>query len=84
MYYEGRLKQNNKLFDSTNKGPGFSFRLGSGEVIKAWDVGVAGMKIGGKRRIICPPAMAYGQKGSPPAIPPNSTLVFEVELRKIS
>lgn len=58
MYYEGRLKQNNKMFDSTTKGAGFSFRLGSGEVIKGWDIGVAGMKVGGKRRITCPPAMA--------------------------
>nr|CAH7716897.1 unnamed protein product [Callosobruchus chinensis] len=83
VYYEGRLKQNNKLFDATTKGAGFQFRLGSGEVIKGWDVGVAGMKVGGKRRIICPPPMAYGVKGSPPAIPPNSTLVFEVELKKV-
>ncbi|CAH2002528.1 unnamed protein product [Acanthoscelides obtectus] len=83
VYYEGRLKQNNKLFDSTTRGAGFQFRLGGGEVIKGWDVGVAGMKVGGKRRIICPPAMAYGVKGSPPAIPPNSTLVFEVELKKV-
>ncbi|KAG5889481.1 hypothetical protein JTB14_026493 [Gonioctena quinquepunctata] len=83
VYYEGRLKQNNKMFDSTNKGAGFSFRLGSGEVIKGWDVGVAGMKVGGKRKITCPPAMAYGAKGSPPAIPGNSVLVFEVELKKV-
>ncbi|CAG9815321.1 unnamed protein product [Phaedon cochleariae] len=83
VYYEGRLKHNNKVFDSTNKGAGFSFRLGSGEVIKGWDVGVVGMKVGGKRRITCPPAMAYGQKGSPPTIPANSTLVFEVELKKV-
>ncbi|VEN38741.1 unnamed protein product [Callosobruchus maculatus] len=83
VYYEGRLKQNNKVFDATTKGAGFQFRLGSGEVIKGWDVGVAGMKVGGKRRIICPPQMAYGVKGSPPAIPPNSTLVFEVELKKV-
>ncbi|KAF5301603.1 hypothetical protein FQR65_LT08908 [Abscondita terminalis] len=83
VYYEGRLKQNNKLFDQTNKGAGFKFRLGKQEVIKGWDIGVVGMKIGGRRRIICPPAMAYGQKGSPPAIPPNSTLVFEVELKNI-
>lgn len=84
VYYEGRLKNTNKLFDSATKGNGFRFRLGAGEVIKGWDIGVAGMKVGGKRRIICPPQMAYGQKGSPPAIPPNSTLVFEVEMKKIS
>lgn len=83
VYYEGRFKNNNKMFDSTTKGPGFEFRLGRQEVIKGWDVGLAGMKVGGKRRIICPPNMAYGQKGSPPTIPPNSTLVFEVELKNV-
>lgn len=84
VYYEGRLKDNNKMFDSTTKGPGFSFRVGKGEVIKGWDIGVVGMKAGGKRRIICPPGAAYGPKGSPPVIPPNATLVFDVELKKIS
>ncbi|XP_050302166.1 46 kDa FK506-binding nuclear protein-like [Anthonomus grandis grandis] len=83
VYYEGRLAKNNKMFDSTSKGPGFRFRLGGGEVIKAWDVGVVGMKVGGVRKIVCPPQTAYGAKGSPPAIPPNSTLVFTVTLKKI-
>ncbi|XP_075979299.1 FK506-binding protein 39kD [Anticarsia gemmatalis] len=83
VYYEGRLKSNNKMFDNCVKGPGFKFRLGSKEVISGWDVGIAGMKVGGKRKIVCPPAMAYGAKGSPPVIPPNSTLVFEVELKNI-
>lgn len=82
VYYVGRLK-NGKKFDSTTQGDGFKFRLGKGEVIKGWDVGIAGMKIGGKRRITIPPAMAYGAKGSPPVIPGNSTLVFEVELRNV-
>uniref|UniRef100_A0A182PZF5 FK506-binding protein n=1 Tax=Anopheles farauti TaxID=69004 RepID=A0A182PZF5_9DIPT len=83
VYYEGRLKSNNKVFDSTNKGPGLKFTLGRGEVIKGWDLGVAGMKVGGKRRLVIPHKLAYGQKGSPPVIPPNSTLVFEVELKKV-
>lgn len=83
VYYEGRLKQNNKMFDSCQKGPGFKFKLGAKEVITGWDIGVAGMKVGGKRKIVCPPAMGYGAKGSPPVIPPNSTLVFEVELKNI-
>lgn len=83
VYYEGRLEKNNKVFDATSKGPGFKFRLGSGEVIKAWDIGLVGMKVGGKRKIVCPPNTAYGPKGSPPAIPPNSTLVFTVELKKV-
>jgi len=83
VYYEGRLKTNNKVFDSSKQGNGFKFKLGAGDVIKAWDVGVQGMKVGGKRRITCPPHMAYGARGSPPVIPPNSTLVFEVELKKV-
>lgn len=66
VYYEGRFKNNNKMFDSTTKGPGFKFRLGRQEVIKGWDVGVEGMKVGGKRKIICPPSMAYV------SFPPNS------------
>ncbi|KAK9507053.1 hypothetical protein O3M35_008877 [Rhynocoris fuscipes] len=84
VYYTGRFKQNNKVFDSTTEGSGFKFRVGKGEVIKGWDVGVVGMKVGGKRLITCPPAMAYGQKGSPPTIPANSTLVFEVELKSVN
>ncbi|XP_061720082.1 46 kDa FK506-binding nuclear protein-like [Cydia pomonella] len=83
VYYEGRLKSNNKMFDNCLKGPGFKFRLGAKEVISGWDVGVSGMRVGGKRRITCPPNMAYGAKGSPPVIPPNSTLVFEVELKNV-
>lgn len=58
VYYTGRLKHNNRVFDQSNNGPGFKFRLGRHEVIKGWDVGVAGMKVGSKRRITCPAAMA--------------------------
>ena len=83
VYYVGRLKQNNKQFDQTTGGPGFKFRLGAKEVIKGWDVGVEGMKVGGKRRITCPPHMAYGARGSPPVIPPNSALVFDVTLKNV-
>lgn len=81
VYYVGRLKTNNKVFDATTQGPGFKFRLGKGEVIKGWDIGVSGMKVGSKRRISIPPNLAYGSRGCPPAIPPNATLVFEVELK---
>ncbi|XP_066602789.1 46 kDa FK506-binding nuclear protein [Prorops nasuta] len=82
VYYIGRLK-NGKKFDATTHGEGFKFRLGKGEVIKGWDLAIAGMKVGGKRKITIPPGMAYGAKGSPPVIPPNSTLIFDVELKNI-
>lgn len=82
VLYVGRLQSNNSIFDSTKNAP-FAFSLGRGEVIRGWDVGVVGMKVGGKRRITCPPAMAYGAKGAKPAIPPNATLVFEVELKHV-
>jgi len=84
VYYEGRLKSNNKVFDSTKSGEGFKFNLGRGEVIRGWDIGVNGMKVGSKRRITCPPNVAYGPKGAPPSIPGNATLVFEVELRGVN
>lgn len=84
VYYEGRFQGRNKIFDKTRTGRGFEFTIGRGDVIKGWDIGVQGMKVGGKRRIICPPETAYGSKGSPPAIPPNSTLVFDVELRSVN
>lgn len=83
VYYVGRLKSNNKIFDQTSSGPGFKMILGRGEVIKGWDLGLVGMKVGGKRRLICPPQLAYGHKGNPPVIPANSTLVFDVELKNV-
>merc|ERR1711913_45493 len=81
MYYSGKLKSNNKTFDKCLEGKGFKFRVGKGEVIKGWDIGLLGMKVGGKRRLVIPPAMAYGPQGAPPDIPGNSTLVFEVECK---
>lgn len=83
VYYEGKLQSNGKIFDSTKQGPGFKFTLGRNEVIKGWDLGVSGMKVGGKRRLVVPAALAYGSKGSPPVIPGNATLVFEVELKNV-
>ncbi|KAL3647435.1 Peptidyl-prolyl cis-trans isomerase fkbp53 [Castilleja foliolosa] len=80
--YIGKLKKNGIIFDSTIGQAPFEFRLGVGEVIKGWDVGVEGMRIGGKRRITIPPAMGYGEKETGP-IPPNSWLVFDVELIKV-
>ena len=70
-----------KQFDSSlSTGQPFRFTVGAGQVIKGWDQGVAGMKIGQIRRLTIPPHLAYGDRGFPPVIPPNSTLVFEVEL----
>ncbi|KAJ2779501.1 peptidylprolyl isomerase fpr3 [Coemansia javaensis] len=79
MYYIGKLT-NGKVFDKNTKGKPFWFRLGAGEVIKGWDVGIAGMKKGGERRLTIPAAMAYGKRGAPPDIPPNATLVFDIRL----
>jgi FK506-binding nuclear protein len=84
VYYCGRLKGSNKKFDANETGLGFKFRLGKGEVIKGWDLGVEGMKIGGKRKLIIPANLAYGKRGAPPDIPPNAQLQFEVELRNVS
>lgn len=81
MRYVGKL-QNKQIFDQNVKGKPFAFKLGAGDVIKGWDVGVAGMQIGGEREIIVPPVMGYGsQKIS--GIPPNSTLIFEVKCLEI-
>lgn len=82
--YVGTLT-NGTVFDaSANHGnAGFPFVLGAGQVIKGWDEGVAGMRVGGKRRLIIPPALAYGSQAVGNVIPANSTLVFEVELTKV-
>lgn len=77
--YTGWLVDGTKFDSSIGRGP-FTFGLGAGQVIAGWDQGVVGMKVGGKRRLIIPPSMAYGPNGVPGAIPGNATLVFDVEL----
>ncbi|XP_022108130.1 39 kDa FK506-binding nuclear protein-like isoform X4 [Acanthaster planci] len=83
VYYRGTLASNSKEFDSCMDGKPFMFRLGSSEVIKGWDMGIAGMKVGGKRRLTVPASEGYGRQKVGP-IPPNSALVFTVTLKNVS
>ena len=81
--YVGTFTNGSKFDSSYDRSQPFTFRLGAGQVIAGWDQGVPGMKVGGKRRLTIPPDLAYGSRGSGP-IPPNSTLVFEIEPRSIA
>jgi FKBP-type peptidyl-prolyl cis-trans isomerase len=84
VHYNGWLEADSTLFDSSiQRGQPFSFELGAGRVIQGWDEGVAGMKVGGERQLVIPPDLAYGSRGAGDAIPPNATLIFEVELLSV-
>lgn len=80
VHYSGWLENGSKFDSSIDRGQPFSFPLGAGRVIKGWDEGVQGMKVGGRRKLIIPSALGYGARGAGGAIPPHATLIFEVEL----
>jgi len=84
VHYTGTLMNGSKFDSSRDHGAPFDFKLGAGAVIKGWDEGVAGMKVGGKRRLVIPQALGYGEAGSPPNIPPKAGLKFEVELLDVN
>jgi len=85
VQYVGVNYKSGKEFDSSwSRSEPFSFTLGKGEVIPGWDQGIEGMKVGGRRELIIPPELAYGKAGSPPAIPPNETLVFVIDLESVN
>lgn len=84
VHYTGTLENGQKFDSSLDRGQPFEFSLGAGQVIKGWDLGVFGMKIGEKRKLVIPSSLGYGERGVPGAIPANATLIFEVELLKIN
>ena len=83
VHYVGTLESGEQFDSSRDRGQPFQFVLGSGQVIPGWDEGIQGMKVGGTRTLTIPPDLGYGAAGSPPVIPPNATLIFEVELMDV-
>ncbi len=83
VHYTGKLKNGTQFDTSRDRGEPFAFTVGKGQVIPGWDKGVVGMKVGGKRKLTIPADLGYGDRGSPPKIPPKATLLFDIELLEV-